>query len=141
VLSRSTRQSEPFGEALGVTGFAMLVLAAAWLFFSVLLFVLPGNSHGKAYTVSLGEEIEPVSGIFDLELFTNPLALRAEHVRIRWISSTSPADRPVPDGTAVAYLGRSSDTVVLYDFRERKEQTLRVPASLVMLIDVDAVEP
>jgi hypothetical protein len=86
------------------------------------------TSADLATRVKAGESIRPAD-LFKgsgLSVFRNPLRIRVEHVRL---VRERPPQR-LRSGM-FAYLGRSGDTVILYD--PKQAETLRVPAANLIL--------
>jgi hypothetical protein len=132
-----------------------------WVFLAVCLFAIlvlvflsAADNHSKdlAASVRHGKELrpsEPISGIpwpwkiANSDLIRNPLRIRVDYVRV-WPAGAQPLPptlRP-PNGATkkrkkrkfpYAYLGRSGDTIVLYNYLRKR--TVRVPATMVVLSD------
>jgi hypothetical protein len=86
------------------------------------------TSPDLASQVKAGKSLRP-SDIFigtAWSVFRNPLRIRVEHVRVE----RKRPSQPFRSGM-FAYLGRSGDTVILYD--PRRTETLRVPAANLIL--------
>ena len=97
------------------------------------LLLLPGGANWAANQTKRGNLPPLASGFFDRDLWGNPLSLHAEDVRLVWVDGSPPAGLGVRPGGTFTYLGRSSDTLVIYD--RAQHRTIRVPASSVVLVN------
>jgi hypothetical protein len=97
---------------------------------SVILFVflLFDAADVASNDVRSGRAVRP--GYSGWEVFNNPLALRADLVKVEWLGEDKP--RALMDtNTKVMYLGRSEGVIVLYDTTHQR--TLRLPGANVSL--------
>jgi hypothetical protein len=116
---------------------AEAVIAAAVLIFLFILSALD-QSRGLAERVQRGHEVtlnvdsENVGFVID-SIWRNPLRIQVNRTQV-W-PSTKGAALPanLVKGSTLAYLGRTAETIVLYD--SAKKRVVRVPARLVVLTD------
>jgi hypothetical protein len=121
----------PIAVTLGVLGVSGILF----------IYVAVADSTALAKSVKDGKDVRPSVLFPELRLnlprndfWRNPLRLRVENVSVSPAAGQSrlPADlRPKKKDhpRVFAYLGRSGDTIVLYDPRESK--TLRIPATQI----------
>jgi hypothetical protein len=122
--------------SIAVIAFVVLLLAFGFLGLAF------DRADQLAERVKEGEEIRPlpekdVYSPYDwidflLDAYRNPLGLRVERVSVS-PESTAQLPAELDPIRTYAYLGRSRDTIILYDSEEGR--TLRVPAALVVLSD------
>ncbi len=89
--------------------------------------------------VRRGEEVRPILdtnrlGWWPDAIWRNPFRIRVEQTRVWPTSPGTALPGKLRAGTKLAYLGRTADTIILYDHRHGG-RTLRIPATLVVLSD------
>jgi hypothetical protein len=88
--------------------------------------------------VKHGDEVAPPAVVSDLSFFKgfqNPLRLRAARVHVAPSTAGGRLPSNIRQRQSYGYLGRSSDTIILYD--SRRQRTLRIPAALIIVADAD----
>lgn len=125
-----TAVRQPSGEYVSPPSYTGVALGFAVVALGVLAVWLPITYPRRADDVKDGKALHP--GGITYRVIKNPLALRAEPVRVRWIDDKAKGRYAFGSGE-VMYLGAANGVAVFYDPRPEKRQTVRVPDSDIVI--------